>query len=576
MAIFTYSEYAQAQLVLLQAQQGAVAAADVQHTACREHAAEQNDQTVAMLATVHPTTQAEAEELRLAYAAAADLLERQQTECDQIRQARVQEAHEAYSAAMAQLNADAEAGEARMARLIITAEDLLPAAAAAQHVSWYDNQTPATAHIRTVRTPDELRAEFGGDRWMFELLLLLRFEDGQVVLDGDRIRIADVVDTVPGTTILRVQETTHVRGELDGAAPTDLESLRAFGTWNVLASWNVVVPPCAVSDVRPADATVLTHAELQFTASGTNLGNVTWSTSPAGSPARGSGPTFTTTWTSPGPKQVTASCGSTTLGVATTVVRPQVELTVPDADTRLMNEQVLTASVVPADAPVTAYTFQIKRRSTSTWATLASGPAPATPFTARVAGRFELRVRAEINGKPETSPVVELTVGFPRFTDVVADDDVRLMVDASWLNTLAAATPTSRREEGFWIRLDTATGRYTHTTLKLGRLVGPKDYADIVLGRRPADVPPRPRPTGTAVYTVASFHTHTPTAFRPVGRPTGPSPADNAFDGVRNVTGLVYDYIDTPFGSFEIPKEHPLESSAKVYQSGPISRSLPL
>jgi Domain of unknown function (DUF4157) len=158
---------------------------------------------------------------------------------------------------------------------------------------------------------------------------------------------------------------------------------------------------------------------------------------------------------------------------------------------------------------------------------------------------------------------------FPTYTQVVGDAAVQARVSAAWANTLAAATPVGRREEGFWIRLNKGTDKYEFTPTILGPTVGPAAGGAVTLGARPADVSPG---TSSAIYTVGSFHTHTPTAFRPVGRPIGPSGADNAADTSDDVVGVVYDYTESPPGSGAIPAGHPLGSPARLYHSGPNRR----
>jgi hypothetical protein len=158
---------------------------------------------------------------------------------------------------------------------------------------------------------------------------------------------------------------------------------------------------------------------------------------------------------------------------------------------------------------------------------------------------------------------------FPSYDMIVADANVQARTNAAWGNTLAAATPAGRREEGFWIRLNTQTGRYEFTPTVLGPVVGPMAGGSVVLGARPADLAPG---TPTAVYTVASFHTHTPTAFRPVGRPVGPSGADHTADTSDDVVGVVYDYREIAPGAGTIPAGHPLASPADLYHSGPDRR----
>jgi hypothetical protein len=169
-----------------------------------------------------------------------------------------------------------------------------------------------------------------------------------------------------------------------------------------------------------------------------------------------------------------------------------------------------------------------------------------------------------------------LEVQFPDYATIVANAKVQQFTDASWASTKAAATATGRREEGYWIRLNTAgNGTYSHTATIFGPVVGPGGTGSVMLGARPADTPVSPALTGSAMYTVASFHTHTPTTFRPVGRPVGPSAADNAADTADDVTGVVYDYVESPVGSGNIPAHHPKNSPARRYQSGPARRKTP-
>jgi hypothetical protein len=157
---------------------------------------------------------------------------------------------------------------------------------------------------------------------------------------------------------------------------------------------------------------------------------------------------------------------------------------------------------------------------------------------------------------------------FPSYSRIVGDADVTTKVDAAWASTEAAANATSRREEGFWIRLNEGTGRYEFTSTVVGPSVGPTVGASVVLGARPADT----SGTDGTTYTVASFHTHTPTAFRPVARAVGPSGADESADTSDDVVGVVYDYVESPAGSGNIPAGHPIGSAAQTYHSGPDRR----
>lgn len=195
--------------------------------------------------------------------------------------------------------------------------------------------------------------------------------------------------------------------------------------------------------------------------------------------------------------------------------------------------------------------------------------------SARVAGRFKLRVTAIVNGRSCVSAERDVEVRFPDYATIVSDANVIAQTDTAWANTKAATTAASRREEGFWIRLNTATCRYEFTATVLGPVVGPNQTGSVILGARPADSNANPNPNANATYTVASFHTHTPMTFRTGVRMVGPTSADQQADTSDDVTGVVYDYIDSPAGSGTIPGGHPLNSPAIRYQSGPVRRRTP-
>lgn len=89
-------------------------------------------------------------------------------------------------------------------------------------------------------------------------------------------------------------------------------------------------PTCRVTGVSPTPATVILNLPQRFTVSGANLGNVSWVTSPAGTPATGTGAAFTTRWTTAGTRQVTASCGTTHATATATVVQVTGVLTPTD------------------------------------------------------------------------------------------------------------------------------------------------------------------------------------------------------------------------------------------------------
>jgi len=84
-------------------------------------------------------------------------------------------------------------------------------------------------------------------------------------------------------------------------------------------------PSCKVTGINPATATLFLGLPNQFTAQGTLLGGVSWN-APGATPATGSGPRFTTKWTTTGVKTVTASCGGTTKNASVRVLAVEVQI----------------------------------------------------------------------------------------------------------------------------------------------------------------------------------------------------------------------------------------------------------
>ena len=247
MAVTTYTEYLEREHAFFVGTQISYDDAETEHAKCLDDAQKKHDQTMQMLATVHPTTAAEAQALADAKKAADDLFIEEKTECDNQRADKITTASNLYQQNLEDLQKEAAESLARVERLIITLAELEPAAVALQNLNWYTNSTAATrAPILTVSSLDDLQHELEADRGMFELLLLVRAEDGELIFGTDRRKISDIIADVPRPAVFRVLETIHLRGELVGAAPDDTDSLRILGTPSVVASWSVVVPPVAV------------------------------------------------------------------------------------------------------------------------------------------------------------------------------------------------------------------------------------------------------------------------------------------------------------------------------------------
>ncbi len=210
-------------------------------------------------------------------------------------------------------------------------------------------------------------------------------------------------------------------------------------------------------------------------------------------------------------------------------------------------------------------TVQIRRKGDSAWLTLGS-PSSLNPWTAKIAGTFEMRGIGTVNGESVETPIEEVEVMFPRYEQIVESTEVISMTDAAWAATMAECFPTNRRERGFWIWLNTNTGLYEEGAIYLGPWTNGNNQASVNLSPRPSDVPLLPSPTASgARYPVASFHCHTSTYYWPDdGREVGPSPMDKRMDEIEEVPGLVYDYIGV---SGVIMAGHPVNAPARIYKS---------
>lgn len=144
---------------------------------------------------------------------------------------------------------------------------------------------------------------------------------------------------------------------------------------------------------------------------------------------------------------------------------------------------------------------------------------------------------------------------FPTYERIAGDGTVKSACEAAWAETKSTTVDGARREQGFWVRWNSESEAFSITGHGAGTVVGNDKGAVVSLPKKPADA--------GAEYTVASFHTHTPTFFRNGNRPTGPSAADLSCDRSDNVAGLVYDYS----AAMSMARS-PIDSPAKLYSTG--------
>ena len=187
------------------------------------------------------------------------------------------------------------------------------------------------------------------------------------------------------------------------------------------------------------------------------------------------------------------------------------------------------------------------------------------PWTARIAGHFELRGISSVDGNAFTTAVQQIEVRFPCYDDIVSCSNVIRFCKAAWIQTLLDTSPTNRRERGFWVWLDTGQDEYEPGLLELGDFVENDEGSFIDLSSRPGDMPALPPANASSArYPVASFHTHTPTYYRTSGRGVGPSPDDNGMDIDDQVPGIVYDYLGN---GLYISAGHPIVAPAGLWKS---------
>lgn len=207
------------------------------------------------------------------------------------------------------------------------------------------------------------------------------------------------------------------------------------------------------------------------------------------------------------------------------------------------------------------------------------------PWTARFPGVFEVRGRISSGGEEFTTPVRELVVQFPSVDEIRLDPDVIQRAELEWRATLddCATNWGWTRERGYWIALDTRTSLYAAMNPTNGDWFPTNEIDAVNLGPRPPNLwsDPSDHEAG-AIYVVASFHTHPPTAAWPAGgepgRPVGPSEdGDIPLTSARQVPGLVYDYEPDPRFSANwhtngIPAGWPTNAPATIYPVTPPER----
>lgn len=226
----------------------------------------------------------------------------------------------------------------------------------------------------------------------------------------------------------------------------------------------------------------------------------------------------------------------------------------------------LTAAV--SGGVATGYTFEIKRASGGSWFALGTGTAAQATVRMRCPGNMKVRVTAQTAAAPAVSNEAAVTVQFMDLATVKTNATCVAWFNAAWASTKAATSDGSRREEGFWIQYNSTTLSYQKAGETVGNTVNNTTGAALNgFPAAPADSPAAPAPNAGGTFTVAWYHTHTPTRWRTGGRGTGPSDGDYAWSTSYGRPGLAHDYTVDP-----APEGHPIDSPVRLYDVVPPSR----
>ena len=190
-----------------------------------------------------------------------------------------------------------------------------------------------------------------------------------------------------------------------------------------------------------------------------------------------------------------------------------------------------------------------------------------------------------VDGRTWTTPISEIEVQFPSFSDILENGIVSAAMDNAWQMTKDGCTenPNQRHEVGFWIQLNTYIDSYVIGTIVEGLPSSPGTSGHLQLPGRPADSPSWIEANASgAVYTVGVFHTHTPrTYLSPTNefRRVGPSATDVSTCSFQQLPGFVYDYVGSPDPNGNptnrLYNGHPKDSPACLYPIAPLRRPTP-
>ena len=226
-------------------------------------------------------------------------------------------------------------------------------------------------------------------------------------------------------------------------------------------------------------------------------------------------------------------------------------------------------------------TVEIRRSGAANeWLTLGV-ESDLAPWTARIAGHFDLRGIVPCGGFSVTTAVQQIEVQFPSGAQIAADEEFISSAEWAWtlMTSEASEPPHAQREYGFCVFLDTFDQEYDCSDIQQGPFIPPYGNGEIAVDCDPVTDPYSPSPTASgARYAVATFHTHPPAAYAFEGwyRPTGPSSNDVSNAMTRGLPSMVSDYIPFEGDNGKINGGHPLDAEhQRILIPNPVRRATP-
>lgn len=231
--ITTYTEYKQLWDPVEAAYYAAEAPIESKFQECRRQA---DDELYRVLQSL-TATEAEKEAARAAHKDAVDA-------CQRTRSAGLTAVWNRFGPLMEEIGRRARKGLARLPRLIITWDELLPRATRLTKVYWSNNSpAPDVAPILVVTSLDELGRMLTKDRFMNELLLMVSVDHQALDLGGTRKSLSQFVAEWGSSIRTHVDDEIYLRGELVGDPPGDTDSLRrVLGAGVLQMNWAFSAP----------------------------------------------------------------------------------------------------------------------------------------------------------------------------------------------------------------------------------------------------------------------------------------------------------------------------------------------